>query len=402
MRRVLALQPFRRLALAYGVNSLGTWFGEVALAVLVLRETGSATAVAAVWACSLFVPALVGAALVARVEHLPRRVALPALLAGQAIVFALIVAGVSAFSLPLVLALVTIDGTLGLAARALLRASVVAVTQPADLLEEGNGVLNTLFTVNAAAGPFLAGVTVAVLSPETALLIDAASFALAAGALAWRTAIPQAAAEAGRLRERIAAGLDHVRARPTLRRLLGVTAAVGLLGAAIIPIEVLLVTKTLGASEAGYGTVLALWGAGAVVGSGLVAVVRRVPLMPLLAGSFLLFAVSYLGMGTASSLAAACAFSFLGGIANGVDGFATMTALQKHTADEHQARVGGLVEAVAAAATGAGFLLGGLVAASTSPRVVYVLAGIGLAVLAAAVLAQSRGPIVAPTPQPAD
>jgi hypothetical protein len=33
---------------AYGVNALGTWLGEIALAVVVLGQTGSPVAVAAV------------------------------------------------------------------------------------------------------------------------------------------------------------------------------------------------------------------------------------------------------------------------------------------------------------------------------------------------------------------
>ncbi len=48
LRAPLRLPRFRRLIAAYAVNALGTWLGEVALSVLVLRQTGSAAAVTTV------------------------------------------------------------------------------------------------------------------------------------------------------------------------------------------------------------------------------------------------------------------------------------------------------------------------------------------------------------------
>ena len=62
-------------------------------------------------------------------------------------------------------------------------------------------------------------------------------------------------------------------------------------------IEVVLVTRTLHSSPAGYGIVLALWGIGATLGSALVSRLRHLPLTGLLAGSFVIMAISYLGMG---------------------------------------------------------------------------------------------------------
>ena len=45
----LRLPAFRRLLAAYAVNGIGTWFGETALALVVLHHTGSPAAVAAVY-----------------------------------------------------------------------------------------------------------------------------------------------------------------------------------------------------------------------------------------------------------------------------------------------------------------------------------------------------------------
>jgi hypothetical protein len=117
MKAPLRLRPFRRLIAAYAVNSLGTWLGEIALSILVLHETGSAAAVAAVWVLGLFVPSLAGPLLVTRLEVARTTVVLPALLALEAALFALLAAIVaSGFSLGAILALAAADGVVALAA----------------------------------------------------------------------------------------------------------------------------------------------------------------------------------------------------------------------------------------------------------------------------------------------
>ena len=136
---------------------------------------------------------------------------------------------------------------------------------------------------------------------------------------------------------------------------------------------------------------LGLWGLGAVAGGGLAAAARRGPLPLLVALSFIGVGVSYLGMGTAGSVELVLGFSLLGGIANGVEVFAAMTAIQERTAPRLQARVGGFTEALMAASAGAGFALGGALAALGSVRAVYVVAGVAM-IAAAAIAAHALHP----------
>ena len=63
----------RRIVAAYTVNRLGTWFGFIALAVVVFDHTHSALAVAALLLASQVLPAFLVPALVARVEASTRR-----------------------------------------------------------------------------------------------------------------------------------------------------------------------------------------------------------------------------------------------------------------------------------------------------------------------------------------
>src|SRR6185312_13601486 len=88
MRAALAplrLPGFPRLAFAYTVNELGNWLGEIALAVLVFDETGSALATAALFLGMQFLPALFAQGVVARVEVTGTRIGLPAIYATEAV-----------------------------------------------------------------------------------------------------------------------------------------------------------------------------------------------------------------------------------------------------------------------------------------------------------------------------
>ena len=349
------------------------------------RETGSAGAVAAVFLAGQFLPALAAPALVARLQRTPTNRGVGGLLLVEALLFAGLAASATNFCLTVILVLVVLDGVARFAVAALIKAAIVATTSPAGLLREGNSVFVAVFTGCAALGPLLAGVVVAGLSLPAALAADAGSFALAAAIIARRGDLRRGRVDEARLVERLRSSLDHVREGVMLRRLLLSYASIGLFGTAILPLEIVLVTDTLEGSEAAYGSVLALWGAGAIAGSVLLGLVRSLPTRILIAGSFTVLAISYLGMGTAASVEVVCLFSLLGGMANGIEAFATMTAIQEHTAAEYQTRVSGMVEAIGGATVGLGFLLGGALATLASARAVYLVAGIAILALAAAI-----------------
>ena len=182
-----------------------------------------------------------------------------------------------------------------------------------------------------------------------------------------------------------------MRDRPALRRLLGAQALAFIFFSLVIPIEVVFAKRTLDAGDAGYGALLASWGAGMLVGSVVFAAFKRVPLHTLLFFATLAIGAAYLGTAVAPTLAVACAASFVGGLGNGVQWIALVTAVQELTRAAFQARVLALLEALASAMPGIGFLLGGAIAAIFEPRLSYAVAGAGvLFVLAAAAVALRR------------
>jgi hypothetical protein len=133
---------FRRLAAGYTVNELGNWLGDIALAVLVYDRTGSPLATAALFVGKHFLPALVGPPLVARIEVLGSRAALPLLYAAEAVAFAALAWLADDFVLVAVVAIAAVDGALAAAGRALTRAAAAAVLKPAGQLRAGNAVIN--------------------------------------------------------------------------------------------------------------------------------------------------------------------------------------------------------------------------------------------------------------------
>ena len=374
---------FRRLATTYTVNEMGDWMGIIALSVLVFDRTDSALATAGLFLGTRFIPALLAPILVTHGERPPPRFALPVIYCGEAAAFGALALLAGHFSLAGVIVVATIDGALALTGRSLTRAVVATLLEPAGELRAGNALLNVAFTAGAAVGPGLAGLVVAGFGVQTALLLDAISFYLIAWILLTAGPLPQAEPEPGRMRDRVRAGIAYLREKTELRRLLVAQGAAFVFFAAVVPVEVIYAKETLGASNSGFGLMLASWGVGMVLGSLIFARVRKAPLPYLLLFSTLGVGVGYLGLAVAPTLAVACAASVLGGAGNGVQWVATISAVQELTAAEMQARVMSVLESIGAAMPGVGFLAGGVITTVLSPRATFLVAGLGVFVIVA-------------------
>lgn len=383
---------FRRLGATYAINEIGDWMGIIALSVLVYDETGSALATTVLFLGMSFTPAILAPLLVAGVERPPPRFVLPVLYCGEAAAFGLLALLASRFSLPLVFVVAAIDGALALASRALTRAVVASLLGPSGELRAGNALLNVAFTGGAALGPAIAGLVVAGFGVQSALLLDAVSFYAVAWILFTAGPLPRAESEPGSMRERVRVGLQYIRGKPVLRRLLVAQGAAFVFFSAVLPVEVVYAKETLGGGDSGYGLMLASWGGGMVLGSVLFAVARRASLAYLLLFGTTAVGAAYLGLAVAPTLLLACAASVVGGAGNGVQWVAAISAVQELTVEEMQARVLSVLESVGAAMPGLGFALGGAIATLASPRATFLAAGLGVfaIVLVAAPLLGSK------------
>ncbi len=351
---------------------------------LVYDETGSAAATAALFLAMQFLPAFVSPALVARAEMTGTRVVLPLIYLSEAALFLALAFSADAFSLPVVLALVTLDGSLAITANAFIRATTASLLTPKGLLREGNAIFNIAMTAAAAAGPAVSGLAVASMGVKGALLLDVASFLVAGAVLFMSRSLPDVKAMAGDpWRQRLRDGIAYVSGSRVLTGLITAQAAAMVFFTAVLPVEIIYAKESLDAGTSGYGALLGAWGVGMIVGGLLFTAFRRTSIRLLLALSTLAIGVAYLGMAAAGTLAVACAAGALGGIGNGVQWISMLNAIQELTAERYQARVVGLLESVSSAMPGLGFVIGGVLATAFDPRVTFAAAGLGIAVVLA-------------------
>jgi MFS family permease len=167
----------------------------------------------------------------------------------------------------------------------------------------------------------------------------------------------------------------------------------------VIPIEVIYAKESLGTSDAGFGILLASWGAGIVVGSLVYLLIRQRSALALIIVSTALVGIAYLGLATAETLLVACLVSVLGGAGNGVQWISVVTTLQEMTPTDYQARIVGLLESLGAAMPGVGYLIGGTLVALGSPRTAYAVAGAGVLALVLAALLVRPSLARAPVPR---
>lgn len=407
-RSALRAPGFARLALTYTLDELADWLATIALSVLVYDATGSALATTALFLAAKFAPAFLVPPLTARFDGAPAPRVLGCAYAIEAVLLAILAVTTATFWLPAVLVLALLVGTLAAFGRATTRAATVAVLEPAGLLREGNATLNVGFSAMNAAAPAAAGALVALTSPSPVLALAAVAFAVQAAVIFPARGIPTGEPEAAPWHSRLRDALSYVRRDPVLRTLLGGQGLVLILLTMAAPIEVVYAKESLDAGDAGFGLLLASWGVGMVLGSGLFARERGRSTAVLIVASTTAVAAGYIGMGLAPGLAIACVASMVGGAGNGVQWVAVVTALQEATEDRFQARVAGLLEAVLAGAPGLGFLLGGTITALLSPRVAFLTAGVGVLLILAvgtAAVRRLRTPSVGidaePEPQPA-
>ena len=146
----------------------------------------------------------------------------------------------------------------------------------------------------------------------------------------------------------------------------------------------------LHAGDFGFGVLLGCWGVGAAVGAVVFARAVRRPLWPMLVGGTLLVGLAYLGFAAAPSLALACAAAVIGGVGNGIQWPSLISAVQQLTPPTLQGRLMSAVGSLNALCPAIGFILGGSIAAVSSPRVAMGIAG---AVASLATLAFVRLPV---------
>jgi len=386
--RALRVGEFRALVLSYAINRSGDVVGALALAVVVLGATGSALAAAALFLSTQFLPGLIGPLLVARVDRAAPGRILPSLYLVECCLFTLLALIVGRSNIVALFALAFADGVLAFVARSITRAVAASVLIPYDLMPEGKAAFNVALATATVAGPVAGGIAVTALGARSALMIDAATFLLAAFLLIRARALRERGAEAGaaatsghrRLRESI----GYIAGQTTLRTLIVGEGVAFVFFYLVVPVTVVYASRSLHAGAGGYAAMLGAWGAGIAIGSATqVRLARRIGVNMILV-STLAVAVGYLATAAATTLVVACVASVIGGVGNGTQWACVETVIHQLVQDAFRARVAATLEALAAITPGVGIVLGGLLTAVFSPRAAYLVAGLGLIVLVCA------------------
>jgi MFS family permease len=365
----LRLPGLPRLAGALTLAELGETLASIALAVVVFGKSGSVLATGAFFVAARLGPALMSQPLAAFIDRNAGRRGLAVCFLVEAVLFAVLAAPLPVVVLVLV-PLAT--GTLAVCCRGVTRAEAAVRLTRAKNLRAGNSGLNLLFAVAGTAGAAAGGGLAAITSPSVPLFAAAACFAVG-GLLVYRTPRARPEAESANAFAHLREGWAYARSDRTASTLIAVQTAALLAFMLVIPIEVVYAERDLGAGPGGYGALLATWGLGIVIGGALFAQARSA-LTALAATASLAVAIAYAGLAAAPTLLIACIASLFGGIGNGVQWVAVMTALQERVPEALQVRVVGLLDAGAQLAPGIGFALGSLLTAALSARATYAIA----------------------------
>ncbi len=373
---------FVRLWIGQGVSFVGDAVSMVALVVLVVQITGSASAVGGALVARLL-PTLASPVAGVLADRLDRRVVLVASDLARAV---LALGLVFARDVAVIYALVFLMGLARTLFNPTVRAAFPSVVGEGDLTR-ANSLISATFSISITVGPALGGLLVATVGVDTAFVLDAVTYLISAAFLS-RIALPRSQREDGEgFGQELRAGLGYLAgARVPLAIVVGAFLTILTINITI-PAEVFLAKETFKAGDVGYGLLVSVWGGGMALGSALmVAVGDRVALVPLYLLSIFAGALALVGTGLAPVFVLALGALLIEGIATGIDNVATDTLLQKRVPDTFLGRVFAVRFLSYSAGEALAYPLGGLFVDAIGPRSTYLFAGIATAAAGLVVL----------------
>ena len=362
---------FVRLWIGQGVSFVGDAVSMVALVVLVVQITGSASAVGGALVARLL-PTLASPLAGVLADRLDRRVVLVVSDLARAV---LVLGLVFARDLAVIYALVFLMGLARTLFNPTVRAAFPSVVGGGDLTR-ANSIISGTFSVSETVGPAFGGLLVAAVGVNAAFVLDSVTYLISAAFLA-RIPLPrpQREEESG-FGQELRAGFAYLAGeRVPLAIVVGAFLTILAINTTI-PAEIFLAKETFEAGDAGYGLLVGLWGGGMVLGSALIAALGdRVRLVSFYFLSIFVSALALAGTGLSPTFAVALVALTVAGIANGIDDVTASTILQKRVPDAFLGRV----FAVRFLGYGVGEVLaypvGGAIVDSSGPRFTYLFAG---------------------------
>jgi MFS family permease len=363
LRRALRHRSFRRLLVGLAVSQAGDWLYNVALLVFVFERTHSPAWVAtttAVRVLPVVVLGPLGGVLADRYDRQKVMVASDLL----RVLCMLGLTAVALTDLPVVLAPVL--AAVATAAAAPYGPCTAATTPrlvPAADLPGANAARSAVGMAAIAAGPVVGALLLLLGEPAAAFILNAGTFALSAILVLSITPgpvfAPSATGERQSVLADVATGARALREHPVAVRLVGADVICSVVYG-MQTVLLLLLSRSLGLGDAGYGYVLAGLGLGGIVGTTLTSRAARSahPRRTLVLALMAVAAPSAL-MAVTPCLTGLLVWSVIGGAGAALVEVLTETALQRDLDEEVFARAYG----IALPAAIAGIVGGSLVAA---------------------------------------
>jgi MFS family permease len=374
---------FMQLWAGQAISFVGDAVSMVALVILVVQLTGSASAVGGALVARLL-PTFASPLFGVLADRFDRRVVL---VASDLVRATLVLGLVFVRDLVLIYGLIFLMGFARTLFNPTIRAAFPSVVGEGDLTR-ANSLIGSTFSASVTVGPALGGLLVAAVGVSGAFLLDAATYLISAGLLS-RIPLPrpqQVGEEVGVLRE-LRSGFSYLAgARVPLAVMIGAFLTV-LATDLAIPAEVFLAKGTFGAGDVGYGLLVSVWGGGMVLGSALMAVLGdRLRLLPIYFLGIFVWALALACTGLSPTFVLALGMLAIAGAANGLDNVVTDTILQRQVPDAFLGRVFSVKYLGYGAGEALAYPAGGMLVDALGPRSTFLLAGIMTAAAALVVL----------------
>jgi MFS family permease len=367
---------FLRLWIGQGTSFVGDAVSMVALVVLVVQITGSASAVGGALVARLL-PTIASPLAGVLADRVDRRVVLVASDLARAV---LVLGLVFARDLATIYVLVFLMGLARTLFNPTIRAAFPSVVGGGDLIR-ANALIGGTFSVSETAGPALGGLLVATVSVDAAFVLDAVTYLVSAAMLAFTPlSRPQREEDGAGFGEDLKAGFTYLAgARVPLAIVLGAFLTVLTINITI-PAEVFLAKETFRAGNAGYGLLVGLYGGGMVLGSALMAALGdRVRLLPFYFIGVFVSALALVGVGLSPAFVFALGALVVAGITNGTENVTTDTILQKRVPDALLGRVFSVRFLGFSIGEVFAYGIGGVIVDASGARFTYLLAGVATA-----------------------
>ena len=367
---------FARLWAAKAISYVGDGAALVALVLYVQQSQGNGVAVSALL-LAITLPALLGPLAGTLADRVDQR----RLMTGAAVAQALLYGAMGALlpSFPVLVALVAVASTFATLFVPAGRSAVPALVPARDLLR-ANSWMGIALTFQGTIGPLVGALLVAVAGIRGALLGNALSFVVCAALVRTLPPLPPEAAgnDGVGLVKGTGEGVRYALGHP-VARVVVIGLGLGVMFAAVDDVAlVFLARDELGAGSVGYGVLVSLYGVGLALGSLALMRARAGRAVAAFSLGLLLTGCGGLATGLAPVFLVAAAAQAVAGIGNGLEVVATDTLVQRSVPRSHRGRVFGVVSAATLLGAAIARGLGGVLLDLTSPRMTFVIGGVGL------------------------